>query len=104
MTMLGEPGTEIMVYPVHFRMEAIMVRRRDVTETDYVAFFSANTKTLRRLPVKTADGRDAKAVGLEITLDGGNTFRAIVNYEPEDMEVVLGELRTKERFATDYTD
>ena len=104
MTMLGEEGTEILVYPVHYQMQALMVRRRNVTKTDYVAFFSAQTQSLERLPVKTAAGKAAQAVGLKITLKDGKVFHVIVNYEPAGTEVALGDLKTKERFGTDYPE
>ena len=102
MTLLGEPGTELFVYPVHPNMKALMVRRRGVVATDYAAFFSAATQSVERLPVKTAAGREAQAVGLKIALTDGKAFHVIVNYESEGTEVVLGDLKTKERFATDY--
>jgi len=101
MTMLGEPGTELLVYPVHFNMTALMARRRNVTATDFVALYSARSPAIARLPVTTAAGKEARAVGLQITPKDGKPFTVIVNYEPEGTEVVLGGLKTKERFATD---
>jgi len=104
MTMLGEPDTELVVYPVWHQMKALMVRRRDVTQTDYVAFFSAQTKSVERLPVKKTGGKEAQAMGLKITLEDGKLIHVIVSYEPEAVEVVLGALKTKQRFATDYKE
>jgi len=34
----------------------------------------------------------------------GKAFHILVNYEPEGTEVALGNLKTKDRFATDYKD
>ena len=34
----------------------------------------------------------------------GKTFHAVINYEPAGIEVVLGALKTKDRFASDYTE
>ncbi len=104
MTMLGELGTELHVYPVHHNMKALMVRRRNVHTTDFVAFFSPDTQSIERLPVTTADGQPADAVGLKITLKDGKTFQVIVNDEPTGKEVLLGGLATRECFTCDYGD
>ena len=79
-----------------------MVRRRDAEQTDFVAFFSLDTKSIERVPVRKAGGAQADAVGVKVTLKDGKTFHALVNYEPKGTEVMLGSLKTKERFATDY--
>ncbi len=46
--------------------------------------------------------RIAEAVGVKIALEDGTTIHAIVNHEAEGTEVLLGDLETRERFATDY--
>jgi len=43
-------------------------------------------------------------MGLKITLKDGKLIHVVVNYELEGTEVVLGALRTKQRFATDYRE
>lgn len=113
MTMLGAPGTQVLMFAVHASYAAsrkekdsgvpvLMVRRRNVKQTDFVACFSPATKTLARVPVVRADGRAADAVGVRITLQDGRTLHAIVNYEPAGTAVVLGALKTTERFASDF--
>ncbi len=113
LTMLGQPETEVLVFSVGASYVAgkkeqktgvpvLMVRRRNVKQTDFVAFFSVATKSVERVPVKKADGGDAAAVGVKITLKEGKIFHAVVNYEPEGTSVVVGELETRKRFATDY--
>ncbi|MBM4042063.1 MAG: hypothetical protein FJ290_26505 [Planctomycetes bacterium] len=115
LTMLGAKGTEVLTFRLpetwassietqKAGKAALMVRRRNVTQTDFVACFSAASPTIERLPVETAAGQEARAVGLKITLKGGQPFQVLVNFEPEGMEVVLGALRTKERFASDYKE
>lgn len=104
MTMLGEPATEVYTYPVHYRMKALMVRRRDVLATDYVALFSADVQSVERLPVTTGDRHPADAVGLGITLKDGRIFHVIVNNESAKSEARLDGLVATEPFATDYTD
>jgi hypothetical protein len=101
LTMLGSPGTGIYVWNTALG-PGMMARRTGVKATDFVALFSLDAKSIERVPVARADGKPADAVGVEVTLDDGKTFHAVVNYEPEGTEVVLGDLRTKERFATDY--
>jgi hypothetical protein len=128
MTMLGEKGTEIHIFNVDAMLKNLkakgekastlydgtikdkkkkqspylMVRRKGVKKTDFVTFLSLETKSVERVPVKKADGKDADAVGVKITLKDGKTFHALVSYEPENTEVQLGELKTTDRFATDY--
>ena len=113
LVMAGEPGTRVMTFSVPASYSAwkkevetgvpvLMVRRTAVKETDYAAVFSVDAKSITRLPVKTADGTPAKAVGVEVALTDGTSFKAIVNYEAPGVEVVLGELKTKERFATTF--
>jgi hypothetical protein len=97
LTMAAAPGTVILATG-----SDLVVRRPDTRATDYVAFFSRKTKSVERVPVKRADGKPADAVGVKVTLTDGKTFHALVSYEPEGTEVVVGDLRTKERFATDY--
>lgn len=111
--MAGESGTRLLAFAVPasysaWRKEAetgvpvLMARRANVKETDYLAAFSGDVKSLERQPIITAAGKSANAVGLKITLNDGATFHALVNYEPPGTEVALGDLKTKERFATDF--
>ena len=107
MLMLGYRFTEIFTAPVHYKQTMLMVRRKPhprdkSTRIDYEVLFSANAKTMVRVPVKRVDGKPANAKGLKITLADGKTFHAIVNWESKGTEVVLGTLKTKERFATDW--
>ncbi len=81
-----------------------MVRRRNVAATDYVALFSADAQSIVRLPVKTADGQPADAVGLKVTLRDGKSFHVIVNAESAKSEVRLDGLITSGPFATDYEE
>jgi len=105
LTVLGQRTTEIILSPVWYRRTLLMVRRkpmyRHTTDVDFIAFFSAQTKALERVPVKRADGKTANAIGVKITLRDGEIIHAIVNYEPEGTEAQLGELKTTQRFATD---
>jgi hypothetical protein len=111
--MAGEQGTRVMAFAVSasysaWRKEAetgvpvMMVRRAGVKESDYVAVFSQEVKSMERLPVMTAAGKPAHAVGVKVVVNDGQSFLAIVNFEPQGVEVVLGELKTRERFATNY--
>lgn len=111
--MLGAPGTQVMVFAVPasysaWRKEAetgvpvMMVRRTAVKQTDYISVFSPDVKSIERLPVTTAAGKPAHAIGVKVITNDGKSFNAIVNFEPPGTEVVLGDLKTKERFATDY--
>ena len=115
LTMLGVQGTEVLTFRLpetwacsveqqKAGKAALMVRRKNVTGTDFVACFSASSPAMERLPVKTAAGKDAQAVGLKITTKDGKAFHVIVNYEPEGTEVMLGGLRSKGRFAADYQE
>jgi hypothetical protein len=80
----------------------MMARRAKVKETDFVAAFSPEVKSVARVPVKTADGKLANAIGVKVELKDGKSFSAIVNFEAAEVDVVLGELKTRERFATDF--
>jgi len=104
MVMLGAPATEILTWNYGERGGScdMMVRRRDVAATDFVAFFSGHVRSVERLPVRRANDGQADAIGVKVILNDGKTFRTIVNYEPEGVEVELDGLRTKDRFATDY--
>ena len=117
MTMLGEKNTEVLTFADSGKFtdaykekgkiippaeKASIVRRRDTKETDFVTFFSKETKSVEKVPVSKTGGGAANAIGVKVTLKDGKVFQALVNYEPEGTEVVLGEVRTKERFATDY--
>lgn len=108
LTMLGRRNTEVILSPVWYRQTLLMVRRkplyRHAKDADFVALFSAKTKSLERLPVKKADGKAADAIGVKITLRDGKVIYALANHEAEVTEVQLGELRTKERFATDLQE
>lgn len=104
MTMLGNAGTEVYTFPVQFRMEALMVRRRNVTATDYVAVFSADAQSIERVPVQGTDGKPSDAVGLKVTLKDGKSFKVIVNSDPGRSEGRLQGLSTREPFATDYAE
>ncbi len=100
--MLGGQETEVIWgrWSQHNR-NVLMARRRNVKKTDFITTISNEVQKLERLPVKKAKGGKARAVGLEITFKNGKTCHAIVNYEPKGTEVVLGSIKTKERFATD---
>jgi len=113
MTMLGEKGTEIFFIrgaPAEGAKKKetapadLMVRRRDVQATDFVAFFSFETQSVERVPVQKAAGGEANAMGVKISLKNGAVFHALANYEPEGTEVALGALKTTERFASDYPE
>ena len=108
LTVLGQRNTEIILSPVWYRRTLLMVRRRplyrNTKDVDYVAFFSAETKSLERVAVKRVDGKPAAAIGVKITLRSGKVIHALANYEPEGTEVQLGDLKTRERFATDYQE
>lgn len=115
LTTLGVRGTEVLTFRLpetwasgleqqKAGKAALMVRRRNVAQTDFVACFSTTSPVIERLPVKTAAGNGAQALGLKITPKDGKTFHVIVNYEPEGTEVVLGALKTKDRFASDYKE
>lgn len=82
----------------------MMVRRRGVAQTDFVACFSAATPALERVPIKTAAGREAQAVGVKVSPADGAPFHVLANFEPEGSEIVLSDLRTKDRLATDYRE
>jgi hypothetical protein len=104
MIMLGAPATEILTWNYGERGGScdMMVRRRDTVRTEFIAFFSTDTQSVERVPVRRADGTEADAVGVKVSLKSGKTFCAIVNYEPQGVEVALGALKTRDRFATDY--
>jgi len=104
LTMLGASGTELLVFPVWHQSQSLMVRRRNVTDTRFVALFSADAASLEERPVMTAAGRPARAVGLRVARGDGTVFHVIVNHEPEGVEVTLGGLKTRDRFATDYPE
>jgi len=101
MTMVGGSGTQIMSFQWK-REPTLMVRRKNVKQTDFIAAFSKRVQWITRHPVNKAKGGPAAGIGLKITLTDGTAFKAIVNYEPQGTEVVFEGLRTKERFATDY--
>lgn len=109
--MAGDKGTQIFSFRVPASFSAgrtgklgvpvLMVRRQETPQTDFVAFFSKSTRTVERAPVLTADGKEADALGARITLGNGTVIQALVNYQP-GTEVHLGDLKTKDRFATDF--
>lgn len=111
--MAGQSGTRVLAFAVSasysaWKKEAetgvpvLMVRRPNVKQTDYVTTFSPDVKSIESLPITTADGKPANAIGVRVTLNDGPAFSTIVNYEPAGVVVVLGALKTNERFATDY--
>ncbi|MDP6116546.1 MAG: hypothetical protein QGG53_32190 [Planctomycetota bacterium] len=101
LTMLGSPGTELFSFKGATRPH-FMARRKGVKQTDFIAFFSNQTKAVIRVPVKRTDGLDANAVGVKISLKDGKVFRAIVSFELPGTEVVADGLKTAEKFATDF--
>lgn len=112
LAMAGDPGTRIYSFRVEPAFSAskaekaagvpvLMVRRGPVKATEFVAFFSAKTRSVERVEVQSADGGQADAVGARITLNNGQVIHAIVNYRPGTL-VRLGSLSTKDLFATDY--
>jgi hypothetical protein len=114
LTMAGENGTEIYAFRVPAAFSAgkaqtrqgvavLMARRRDVAQTDFVAFYSGKTKTVERVAVQTDDETTADALGAKITLKNGKVIHALVNFET-GKDVHLGSLKTKQRFATDLPD
>ena len=104
LTMLGSPDTEIMGWKGGRGRPGLMVRRRNVKQTDFVTFLSMQTESVEAVPVKTADGKPAQAIGVKVVLKGGRSFSAVVSYEQEGTEVTLNGLRTTESFATDFED
>ena len=103
LTMAAAPATRLYAFR-WYKAPTLMVRRQGVKKADFVALVSKQSKSIEQVSVKRADGKDADAVGVKITLADGKTFHAIVNYEPEGTEVTLGTLKTRERFATDYDE
>jgi len=101
MTMLGQPGTQIMTWGGKRERPSLIVRRQGVKQTTFVALFSLDAKSVTQVPVKKAGGGAADAVGVKVVLRDGKVFHAVVNYEPQGTEVVLGDLKTTARFATD---
>jgi hypothetical protein len=113
--MAGGDVTEVLAFAVPAAYSAyykeketgvpvLMARRRDVMQTDYAAVLSDQVQRIERLPVKTADGQDAEAAGVRITLADGRSFHALVNYEDAGRTVTCGPLTTSKRFATDYQE
>lgn len=114
LTMAASNGTQVYRFhvPAPFSsskkqlqagVPVLMVRRSDVQQTDFVAYFSDQTKSLEQTPVLGADGKEANALGATVVLKSGQTIRSLVNFEP-GTEVHLGKLTTKERFASDYRE
>jgi hypothetical protein len=101
LTMLGtEPGG---VYYFRWKKSpTLMVRRRKVRRTDFVAFISRAGAKMVRLPASLPNGGKADAVAVKVILENGTTVRAIVNYEEKGTTVSADGLTTSERFATDY--
>jgi hypothetical protein len=109
--MAGDKGTQVFSFRVAAAFSAgksgklgvpvLMVRRQETPQADFVAFFSKSTKAVERAPVLTADGKEADALGARITLGDGTVIQALVNDQP-GTEVHLGDLKTKDRFATDF--
>ena len=103
LTMTGAPATRLHAFR-WYKSPTLMVRREGVKQTDFIALVSKQTKSVEQLQVNRTDGREADAVGIKIRLTNGKTIHAIVNYEPEGIEVVCGALKTHDRFATDYEE
>ena len=112
LTMLAAKGTQVLAFRVPAAFSAsrkqresgvpvLMARRKGVRQTDFVAFFSDRTRTVRAAAVARPDGTRADAVGVRVELKDGTAFHALVNYEP-GKEARLGRIRTKRRFATDF--
>lgn len=109
----GEKGTEVL----RFRVEAafssgkagkegvpvLMVRRKNTSQADFVACFAGKPKSVERVPVLTANGQAADALGARVRLADGKVILALVNYQP-GVEVHLESLKTKELFATDFPE
>jgi hypothetical protein len=66
------------------------------------AAFSASVEEIDQVPVRKVRGGEADALGVRVTLNDGSSFRAIINYEPQNVTVQIGKLKTTARFATDY--
>ena len=98
---LGAPGTEVRLFNCGDR-PSLIARRAGVKATDYVACLSSGLERIDPLAVTKAGGGAADAIGLRMVFADGRNCRAIVNYEPEGVEVVADGLRTIDRFATDY--
>src|SRR5262249_50671209 len=82
LTMAGEPGTRVYRFRVPAAFAAakavqrdgvpvLMVRRTDVRQTDFVAWFSNRTKSVERVSVMKSSGGEADALGAKITLTNG---------------------------------
>jgi hypothetical protein len=108
--MAGQPKSEVHVFAVPAAFSAsvkerktgvpvLMVRRRGVSQTSFIAAFSPKVRAVEQLPVHRPDGSPAQATGVRITLQDGGTLEAIANYEGEGIEVRLGGLKTRQRFA-----
>ncbi|MDA1138268.1 MAG: hypothetical protein O3B01_06765 [Planctomycetota bacterium] len=100
LTMLGAPATELFTFK-GVSGTNLMARRKVVKETDFIAFFSNQTKSVELISVKKSDGQEANAVGVKISLKDGKVFRVIVSFEKPGTEVTADGLKTTERFATD---
>jgi len=111
--MAGQRNTQVMVFAVPAAFSAaakerttgvpvLMVRRKGVQVTDFVAGFSPKIKRMEQLAVEKSGGGIAQAVGVKVTLEDGAGFYALANYESAGVEVLLGPLKTRDRFATDY--
>lgn len=113
LAMAGEKDTRVFSFRVPASFSAgkagqqgvpvLMVRRSDVRQTDFVAFFSTRTKSVERIPVLNADGSDADALGARVVLGTGKVIHALVNYQP-GTAVHVGKLTTSELFATDVAE
>lgn len=110
--MARERGTELMVFAVRAAFSAsakerktgvpvLMVRRKNVKRTDFVAVFSPDVQKVEQLTVRRVNGGTANAVGVRVTQADGATFDAIVNYEAKGTVVQLGKLKISQPFAVD---
>jgi len=106
LTMLAGPRTEIMTFspgPIR-RFTDLMVRRREVRQTDFVAMVSRDGPTIERVPVRKADNTAADAVGVKASFKDKAAFCVLVSYEPNGTELRLGGWKTQQRVATDYRE
>jgi hypothetical protein len=110
--MAGARGTEVMVFAVRAAFSAsakerktgvpiLVVRRKNVKRTDFVAAFSPDVRQVEQVAVRKANGGTANAVGVKVTRADGTTFNAIISYEAKDTVVQLGKLKTSQPFAVD---
>jgi hypothetical protein len=99
LTMLGAPATELFTWQGNPRRQ-LMVRRRGVTETDFIALFSLEEATLAASRVRIPQSQRSEALGITVRLASGKTFHMLLNGSGQ--EAVYGPLKSSEHFATDF--